>query len=196
MSVKMFSGYKFKGSFEEFQSKCFSLINDLNFINLLKDESNKIYNIIYEDIFYENKENKSKNIIVDSFIKYLSNNKDDKRFNFSKFKSNEEDKQIFNVFIKKLDTKIYYQMIEGIIYLWIKADDIIIKFIDTYFNLTDYSYWDNVDKDPEISEVEWNNRGDFWKNKWNNDISFEFEIFNFVKNSKLLLLTDKIINYY
>lgn len=193
MSVKMFSGYKFEGSFEEFQAKCFSLINDLNFINLLKEQSNKIYDIIYEDIFYKNKENKSKNIIVKAFLNYLYHNKDNKKFNFSKFKSNEEYKGVFYTFIKRLDTKIYYQMVDGVIYLWIKANDIIIKFITDYFSLTDYCYWDNVDKDPAVSSREWNNRKNFWVNKWNNEVSFEFEIFNFIKDSNLLLIANKII---
>lgn len=194
MSVKMFSGYKFEGSFEEFQAKCFSLINDLNFINLLKEQSNKIYDIIYEDIFYENKENKSKNIIVKAFLNYLYNNKDDNRFNFSKFKSSKDYQEDFYIFIQRLDTKIYYQMVEGVIYLYIMANDKIIKFIENYFSLTNYSYWNNVDKDPEISEVEWNNRGNFWKNKWNNNVSFEFELFNFKKQSFLLLQSNLLLN--
>ena len=34
MSVKMFSGYKFEGSFEDFQKKCFTLISDISFVKL------------------------------------------------------------------------------------------------------------------------------------------------------------------
>ena len=194
MSVKMFSGYKFEGSFEDFQKKCFTLISDISFVKLLKEESEKVYGIIYEDIFYENVENKSRNIIVKSFLNYLDKNKDDKRFNFSKFKDNEDYKEVFNTILERVDTKIYYQMIEGVIYLWIKANEKFIKFLEQYFLLKNYSYWDNVDKDPKVSNIEWNKRKYFWKNKWNGDFSFEFEIFDFKKQSFLLCNSNLLLN--
>lgn len=204
MSLKFFNGRKYTGSFLEFQEKLFSLNSNENFVNILYEKLQSILKMNEKDLIlpnnfikYDNFSNCKINTIHQSFIKYIFYGVDDLRFNFSKYNENilsRQDKFYENIY-NRLNVNIIFQCIDNVIYCEIDSHyDDIIKFIDDYVGLTNYSYWDNVDKDPHINLTEWEKRSKIW-HKWmeNDDVSFKFRVFNFMEHHHFFNLIKKII---
>lgn len=199
MSIKVYTGKKFIGTFEDFQSQLLKIKTNEKFISLLNQKINQIFESDINNrksgfIKHSNKNNIDNLKFTEKFSKFILNNIDDPDFEFSKYIDKDEI-NIYKNHYNRFNLSIFFKSIKNVIYCIVNSNDKeIIELISKELNLIDYYFWNNCDKPEEISNNDWKIRSNIWsfENDWDN--CFCFDVFNFSANFKLFFLTNKIIS--
>lgn len=135
--------------------------------------------IDYKDILYT-PDDVTIDYIIQKFIRYIFTKKDNDKLNFSSYLTQTEPDFFiyYKKFFEKNNVSIAFQNINEELYFEISCgDDEIIDYINSFFEFENFSYWDKVDPDENVSAVEWEKRKEVWK-QWHQK-PFNYSIFNF-----------------